>query len=296
MLQRRLVIDTTSGLVIVVFLGLLFWAAVSITNLNAAYSVSEHYRVDSKENNSDDAILAFCSRLPDLNRIQCAINEARARQNRTNEAEGLQAQKRIALWSKFMFFTSLFASAAAVFGLVWLRATWAETKRTADVARDIGEKQVRAYLSVKSISIDDKLSTTGRVVAHMTYENTGQSPARNVHHELQVGCAIAIGKPNILFEDIVSELTEVRKQQGSSTGEIGSRGTGICKVQSDDPVPPNFFNLVSSGKAIIFVRGWVIYSDVFGARHQVMFCWHRDAETARQGFNLSLSPSGNSAD
>jgi hypothetical protein len=42
-----------------------------------------------------------------------------------------------------MFLAAFAGTAVSGYALVLLRRTWAETKRTADVAREIGEAQVR---------------------------------------------------------------------------------------------------------------------------------------------------------
>lgn len=76
------------------------------------------------------------------------------------------------------------ATVVSLLALIWLKATWAETKRSADaaeraadIAREIGQAQVRAYITCTGgEALIDKSSCT----IALKFENRGQSPAFDI--------------------------------------------------------------------------------------------------------------------
>lgn len=76
-----------------------------------------------------------------------------------------------------MFLVAFAGTAVAGYGLVLLRRTWAETKRTADVTREIGEAQVRAYLRISQVMLGPE---GGKVKLAVECVNDGQSPCSKV--------------------------------------------------------------------------------------------------------------------
>ncbi|PIL14304.1 hypothetical protein P775_26735 [Puniceibacterium antarcticum] len=255
-----------------------------------------------------------------LDRIEAAIRdliaeEDKIEQERAREqaSRDLNAQEGMAWWAELMFYATAATVALTFVALFAIIRTLFHTKRAADaahdmvdearatttaaergalVAREIGEAQVRAYVSVDEISISESPDAQGRYEARVTLKNTGQSPAWEVHNELQVAFA-ATFPPTIIRANSIP-LPPVKAQAGSAKNDIPAGNflhakshtpVGMCNQNSKD--------LIAKGYAVLFARGWVEYKDVFGGLHRTEYTWHRDRETIDAGFSIAASENGN---
>lgn len=83
----------------------------------------------------------------------------------------LLAQERVAHWTAWI-------GAFTAIGLFAILATLIETRRVTAVTREIGQKQIRAYLHIDSILLDDRSSdASGGVRLCISAHNSGQSRA-----------------------------------------------------------------------------------------------------------------------
>jgi hypothetical protein len=106
--------------------------------------------------------------------------------------ENLAAQWQMVRWAKWMFVIGGAETVITLVGVILVLVTLIYSKQAAiaardavieaqkatKVARDVGEAQVRAYISVKSANIYFG-GDTGIPFVQITAINTGQSPARN---------------------------------------------------------------------------------------------------------------------
>ena len=90
---------------------------------------------------------------------------------RSSTDADLLAQERVAYWT---FWIGIFTG----FGLVALVGTLIETRNISDITRDVGQNQLRAYLTMR-IRIADK-DAEGAEIFVIEVTNNGQTPARNV--------------------------------------------------------------------------------------------------------------------
>jgi hypothetical protein len=81
---------------------------------------------------------------------------------------------------------SVVATGASILAIILIRRTLHETKRTADAAlnannisREIGEAQVRAYLSEEKTFFEWEVNLDQKFKASHVWKNSGQSPALN---------------------------------------------------------------------------------------------------------------------
>jgi hypothetical protein len=184
-----------------------------------------------------------------LNSIESAIRDLIADEDQvaqdaqdSKERRDLQAQEGMALWAMLMFFA---AAATVLLTYLALRAivkTLDQTKRAADytkdmleeaeratkaamdgvaATRDIGEKQVRAYLHVKTVSFCIG-KNEGEVGATISVANAGQSPAIGVkvtivfENDGKEPAILKIPMPNIAANSEQSRT--VKPIKGDSTG------------------------------------------------------------------------------
>lgn len=179
MLKRNWVISSALGVVIVLSVLAVFYVGWDYIALKTAQRVLERYDREADAYHSDSEIEKLCGNRPDAERIQCAIDEADARDKWDNDRRDLHAQESMEFWAKWMLYTALAGTIVGAAGLVLLWRTWVETKRTADVAREVGEAQVRAYLNIGKIEYWFEPDTQTHNLT-ISIINSGQSPALDV--------------------------------------------------------------------------------------------------------------------
>lgn len=113
----------------------------------------------------------------------CAPSE-KAKQKNDNRRDyaNLVAQRSSALWAKIMGIAALIGMGLSLVGVVLVWTTFRETRKANEIAREIGEAQVRAYLSLDVFweGYGDPNVLNFKYSIH----NSGQSPARNVAIEI----------------------------------------------------------------------------------------------------------------
>lgn len=113
----------------------------------------------------------------------------------------------MAYWAKVMFFTSAGGLVVSIFGLIALFISLAQTRKAIADTREIGEAQVRAYISIEP----QKMRTKGDRAAEITavVRNTGQTPALEVEIATYVAPFEGRIKGNIFgFEDFPKECVQ----------------------------------------------------------------------------------------
>jgi hypothetical protein len=199
-----------------------------------------------------------------LKNIEAAIRDliaeedqiaANAQQNR--EKRDLEAQEGMARWAEWMFYATAATVALTLAALFAIIRTLHHTRRAADytkdmlveanrsaaaaedavaATRDVGEKQVRAYLHVKSVAFVISGDGFG---AKLLLANAGQSPA--------IGCAAIIkieidGKttvnlkmplPNVAANSETLRTIEPHGRK-NDLALVGKRYTAFVKVVAKD--------------------------------------------------------------
>ena len=214
MSKRHWLEDFVTALGIAGFLVALFWAGWGYVKLQIQQEVSEYYASEYEATNSNDKITRLCSGVREDARIECLIQATEARHKWNNDQRDLQAQEWMAYWAGRMTIASGFAAIAAIVGLWLLRRTWAETKRTADIARDIGEAQIRAYVGIKSATYSrDK---NGWNIIKLRLINSGQSPALFVSGSCTIGVTNTSTRTHPTYGNI---------KQRDAIGDIAAKDT-----------------------------------------------------------------------
>jgi hypothetical protein len=120
--------------------------------------------------------------------LECYQRADTASRDEQRAEKDLNAQREMADWAEGMLWATLFVGFLTIsitgLGVYWVRETLVETRKAVkaaddavSVTREIGEAQVRAYLSVTGGSFSVRL---GSAHYHIKIKNVGQSPARNV--------------------------------------------------------------------------------------------------------------------
>ena len=195
-------------------------------------------------------------------------------QTRQHDACDLKAQEIAANSSRWLLMITLGQTVLAIFGtwLVWrsLRLTRAATKAALDavaVTREMGERQIRAYLGV--LEIVGKNFVAGQAPEFsLKINNTGQSPARKCQARVTLqpteGRADNFRIRLPLTKDLISK-SDISANAGVSVN-LGLGG----KVENGD------LDQIRSGKVSFILAGLLIYHDVFGKTKRLVFKYNSE--------------------
>lgn len=181
----------------------------------------------------------------------------------------LKAQEIAANSSRWLLVVTVGQTILAVFGtwLVWrsLKLTRTATAHALDaisVTRDIGERQIRAYLSVADVAGGNIASGS---IPYFTLKliNTGSSPAKQCRVMANVfDCE---GAPDAAFIRMPKDVVAPSKSNISAGGGVTIHrefGRPITDEDVEDYI---------SGKRQIIFAGFVVYRDVFGKTRRLTF-------------------------
>ncbi len=183
---RRWIIDPALVITCIFCLAGFVVVAIDYAYLKAKQDISEQVESVADTDKAKRHIDKVCFRLSGFDWRECALDAVEAIKEEDQDTRDLNAQERMARWALWMFVAASAGTVVAVYGLVLIRRTWAEAKRTADIAREIGEAQVRGYVIVKS----HQVSFSGdELTFDLCIEAIGQSPIRSltVNYIIRIG-------------------------------------------------------------------------------------------------------------
>lgn len=158
-------------------------------------------------------------------------------------------------------------------------------------AREIGERQVRAYVAVLDPEWVVRPGAAPILWVQTTYKNLGSTPALNVVSEQQI--MVVVAPIGIVTKALGDTLAPILKMDHGSVGVLGKGETTKPRTANGSEVPMNLAELIASGNAAVLVRGWIEYVDVLGASHKTEYCFHSDARSVAAGQDFHISPFGN---
>lgn len=214
---------------------------------------------------------------PALNKIETAIRDfitqqraAQSQGPKDNEISDLEAQKDMALWAKFMSWTS-FAMVFITFGgVILIYRTLIETRKmlteaentttaaidTVKVTSDTAERQLRAYVGVIEATMDEP----GSLHVSVQIKNVGKTPAYalTAWHGWETG-------DDVKFTD---------NTEGSRSGPQRDLFPGVdFRLKIPISFKNSFTKKAALGRKIPFyVWGGVHYTDAFGESRKTLFC------------------------
>lgn len=213
----RWIIDPALVITFLGCFGALLFIAVDFAYLKAKEDVTEETQSGPDADQAKRHITEVCSSLSGAEWRKCLMDVIEPQQKQSQDYRDLHAQERMARWAFWMLVVAAAGTAVAGYGLVLIKRTWIETKRTADITREMGQAQVRAYLSIDTIKASASVGETEvRLSFDVAVKNCGQSPARGVflvvdeHRNTD-------GEPyfRVMFGDIPAGVTVKRKAKES---------------------------------------------------------------------------------
>ena len=144
-----------------------------------------------------------------------------------------------------------------------------ETRKAVTVTREIGQAQVRAYLSV-SVPSYPPLRDIGAerpIPFKITIENKGDSPARNVRQlagSMMNNAVLATPCPDLI-------LPRSARAYGIT---IASGETAYATVTNEISHTDVYDAKHGNGERGAYLAGIIFYEDIFGDRHKHRFCFN----------------------
>ncbi|NUB42968.1 hypothetical protein GEU84_001095 [Fertoebacter nigrum] len=181
----------------------------------------------------------------------CIRKEIEAAEDSKRAERDLDAQETMARFTRVMGYTGLIGLALGVGSVYLIWATLSETQRMAKITRDIGQKQVRAYIAVTGAELLADLEH-GRMMVRIYIRNSGNSPATMV----KVGVVMEMFNPRDAEANIGSLAWKAPFRNPHAdivANEVREINLRPAKLMFNRGASPRTFRLA----------GEVIYADVF---------------------------------
>lgn len=175
---RRWEIDISLIIVVILCVGTVGYVAIDNAYLKGRQDGSQYSESGENADYAKRHIDEVCLGLTGAEWIKCAIYAMEPYQQKSQDTRDLHAQEWMAHWAKLMFFAAAASTLVAAYGLILLRRTWHETKRTADISKEIGRDQARAYVDVGAVNFYWGTEVGDHPRVSLSLRNSGATPAK----------------------------------------------------------------------------------------------------------------------
>lgn len=172
----------------------------------------------------------------------------------------------------YSFISSVISGIVVVTSILASAFTIYQANRSTEIARSIGQAQVRAYISVKSIQLHWKETPNGMQIGNVrvTLKNYGTSPARNMR-ALATYVIIPLNKSG----DRIDQFDQLRINEKNAS--LSLLPGDVVHIGHDAHDSGRWAGIkdttgFAQGKNAILVFCLVEYYDVFGVRHETRYC------------------------
>ena len=233
---------------------------------------SSKFRSDQYAEENDAGQAGNCAILPAQLQDVCFAKQNEANRKNERDERDLVAQEVTAAWTRVTAFAAIVGVVASIFGLGLIWAAYQATQDTNRITRDLGRKQLRAYLTIdlKAFSIGEY----GVPNFDIRVRNLGATPASSV-----------VLKVRVLYRDVSPMHKEGSEkdiqQSGFGIHDIGSGRTG----RLDRDLPWLRADAGKFGDDYVRLRYANVYIGVFATdifddpvRHMNMFVYRHEAD------------------
>ena len=153
------------------------------------------------------------------------------------------------------------------------------------IARDTAKRQLRAYVAISDYAIIPDINEPHKIRAIVTYQNVGETPAKDVSATLFVlAGAGAFNDANPRQEPLIDRAGGL-----AVIGKGSSKQTAIAVEVDGAPA-----DILLNGDYWVCVYGRISYRDVFGANQETRYCAYVDPIIRAVGMVHADAPNGNS--
>ena len=237
-------------------LAVIFAAGWGYIQLRTEQEVSEYYARQYDPAKSNEEIAELCARYSGVRNTECVVKAVEAREKWEKERRDLNAQEWMAWWAGWMTIVTGIGALAAIGALVWLRWTWSETRRAANISEQIGRDNSRAYVTIESAKYE---TTNSGVFISFSVKNIGRTAARFV----RIKGTIGFGVP------LITGVKYVRSDFDAFCGvaEPNSKASGHTLIFyadiGDGSVDDSHIALNQTGD----IHCRLLWDDIFGDEH-----------------------------
>lgn len=179
--------DRAVALRLVVYALIIVGALAQIWQISGIYAERREnakHRANLYAQSANSRIAQACTGISGPTLAECVLNQVEASREDERAEYELKAQQDSADAAFWMVVLSFAALVATLVALWFVKGTLDATRETVKETQRIGEAQVRAYLSIKTLG--SGLHEDGRVWIKFSCNNSGQSPARSAKVEVSV--------------------------------------------------------------------------------------------------------------
>lgn len=229
---------------------------------------------------AQDEIESACAGLNGIAQTECMVRVIEATNEHQRSELDLNAQRDMARWAFLMLVATVVMALITALGVYYVWRTLLATQKMSQDAREIGQKQSRAYVHVSSTSFDIVDENCAALTVSM--HNSGISPAINV----------SIMSQSFFGPYPVVEIPELPENQTGYRTTLGPGGE-LSTTQRIWGDIEEMTQMIESRNFAAYIHGRVEYLDVFGNKRWVTFFQAYGGRLGDIGPNFHAYETGN---
>lgn len=252
-------------LIVVVLVGIVAFQKSGYEHVNP---VSNEYETSEYQKRANARVENECSGIQGVDFAKCANEIEKAARDAHRSQKDLKAQRYMALWAFFMAAAGIVGLIVTGVGLYFIYRTLVASEKATkaaveavNVTRDMGERQIRAYLAVENSTVRN-LAVGQNMKIEFSLKNSGQSPAKNVSVETII-C--------FTDEDPNSKKLYFGTIPAGSRAHVSAGGDYRQFRNYETTIDQSVFDNITNGTIHILFAGVIKYKDVFGATRRTVF-------------------------
>lgn len=241
-----------------VMYGLVSEQYAKVHQVNAAYQKN----ADADRKKANYEIAHACHGRDFITFRNCVSDKLEAYYKEQTTNEDLKAQKDMAFWAGWLLILTVFSILISLAGLYLLLDSLRQTRRSISDTREIGQAQVRAYITCISSEVE---ISDGVVSLKPKFQNTGESPTS----PLTIDADLIFGSNNTLY-NLGEGLSGRRiKAYIGSCPAVSGGGSTTGKIMGFGDEITTDIKLLGPGH--FTVDGTAEWHDVFGKQCSLKF-------------------------
>lgn len=233
---------------------------------------------DAYKNYSSQEISERCALILDVTaQLDCITDAIRNAREQQRAEQDLDAQQEMSYWAKWMLIVTVLMTVFTLFGVVFVWHTLVATQNMSRDTKDIGRKQVRAYLRCSKVTFknEGQNATNDVFACWVKVENFGQSPA------LKFRISVIIEILDYSHQRCADPV-EIHLQTGNSIGPQGTQGAGAMVGFNKGTA-----DKIRTSHAFVRVTVVYVYEDVFGEVFEETTYHHTEGTLLDSGLTVS---------
>lgn len=290
----------TAAIISLVVLGAVtcfaFWSWDSLSRYQDEQAAQREQAAQAYAEDANNGERRLCVRVAARRAEACVVEPEASEGERETAKSDLQAQQDMAQWGYGVLLASVGTFVLTLVGVGLLGWTLLATQQTlreaeaaTEVAREIGQAQVRAYLAIENVSVGWNEGENGLRV-HFSVSNAGNSPAQGFNY----CCLIHVQRAGVVYDP-----ADLYVRENATQFPVITKGLTSIATRGHTPFHHLDGSFVPNEREIDFLRGEGLvvhlsiatrFDDVFG--HIVTGIEHFIASPVRANHMASAASHG----